>query len=257
MKAVILAGGAGTRLAEETSVRPKPMVTIGSEPILWHIMKLYAHAGVTEFVIAVGYKGYLIKEYFANYRLHRGDVTINLGSGTVDYHRVAVEPWRVTLVDTGDETMTGGRLRRLRPYLDPDEPFFMTYGDGVCDLDLQDQASFHVAHGRLATITAIRPPGRFGALSLSGSNVTGFLEKPLGDGNYINGGFFVLSPRVLDLIGGDSTVWEQEPLEALVAQDQLQAYRHDGFWQCMDNMRDKLQLEERWNSGQAPWKNWA
>lgn len=257
MKAVILAGGAGTRLAEETSVRPKPMVTIGSEPILWHIMKLYAHAGVTEFVIAVGYKGYLIKEYFANYRLHSGDVTINLGSGTVDYHRVAVEPWRVTLVDTGDDTMTGGRLRRLRPYLDPDEPFFMTYGDGVCDLDMQDQASFHAAHGRFATITAVRPPGRFGALSLSGSNVTGFLEKPLGDGNHINGGFFVLSPRVLDLIAGDSTIWEQEPLKALVAQDQLQAYRHDGFWQCMDTMRDKQQLEKHWNSGRAPWKSWA
>jgi glucose-1-phosphate cytidylyltransferase len=257
MKAVILAGGTGTRLAEETSVRPKPMVNIGHEPLLWHIMKLYAQAGVTEFIIAVGYKGYLIKEYFANYRLHRGDVTFDLASGTVDYHRITVEPWRVTLVDTGDDTMTGGRLRRLRPYLDNDEPFFMTYGDGVCDLDMQDQARFHAAHGRLATITAVRPPGRFGALSLSGSNVTGFLEKPLGDGNYINGGFFLLSPRVLDLIAGDSTVWEREPLEALVAQDQLQAYRHDGFWQCMDNVRDKQQLEARWNSGHAPWKSWA
>lgn len=256
MKVVILAGGVGARLSEETMVRPKPMVEIGTQPILWHIMKGYSHHGVHDFIICLGYKGYLIKEYFANYRLHRGDVTIDLCNGTEEYHRSEIDPWRVTLVDTGDATMTGGRLKRVRAYLDRDEPFFLTYGDGVADIDFTRQAAFHRAHGRDATITAVRPPGRFGALSLDHDRVTHFLEKPLGDGGFINGGFFVLSPRVIDLIDGDESVWENEPLEQLAAAGQLVAFKHDGFWQCMDTMRDKVLLQGLWEQQGAPWKVW-
>jgi len=256
MKVVILAGGIGTRLSEETVSRPKPMVEIGEQPVLWHIMKMYSHYGFHDFVICLGYRGYLIKEYFANYRLHRGDVTIDLCKGAVEYHRAELDPWRVTLVDTGDATMTGGRLKRVREYLSPAEPFFMTYGDGVADIDFQRQLAFHTAHGRSATITAVRPPGRFGALSLEQNLVTRFLEKPLGDGGYINGGFFVLSAGVVDLIAGDLSVWEREPLEQLASDRELVAFEHQGFWQCMDTMRDKMYLQDLWQSGSAPWKVW-
>ena len=255
MKAVILAGGLGTRLSEETSVRPKPMIEVGGRPILWHIMKSYSFHGVTEFVICCGYKGYLIKEYFANYFLHMSDVTFDMEQNQMTVHHRKAEPWKVTLVDTGDATQTGGRLKRVRKYLDGDA-FCMTYGDGVGDIDIKASIAFHRAHGRLATMTATQPPGRFGLLGLAGTRVTQFLEKPHGDGGWINGGYFVLSPKVIDYIDGDATLWEQEPLETLAKQGQLEAWIHNGFWQPMDTLRDKSRLEALWAADQAPWKVW-
>ncbi len=257
MKTVILAGGLGTRLGEETSVRPKPMVEIGGMPILWHIMKIYSAAGFNDFVICLGYKGYLIKEFFANYFLHTSDVTIDLRRGNgMEVHHARSEPWRISLVETGPDTMTGGRLAAIRSYLDPDEPFCFTYGDGVADIDIGDLVAFHKQHGLRATITSVTPPGRFGALEFQDGKVTDFREKPNGDGGQINGGFFVASPSVLDLIDGPSTVWEQAPLEGLARSGELMGYRHEGFWQPMDTLRDKIYLEGLWNSGNAPWKRW-
>ena len=256
MKAVILAGGLGSRLGEETDTRPKPMVTIGERPIIWHIMKLYSAHGINDFIICLGYKGYVIKEYFSNYFLHTSDVTMDLSGNKMEVHHNMSEPWRVTLVDTGPDTMTGGRLKRIKRYLTDDETFCMTYGDGVADVDISALVAFHYAHGKLATLTGIRPPGRFGALTMSGTLIDHFEEKPVGDGSWINGGFFVLSGRVLDLVDGDETVWEQEPLRLLTVQRQLHAYLHDGYWQCMDTLRDKRVLEGLWESGRAPWKVW-
>jgi len=255
MKAVILAGGLGTRLSEETEARPKPMIEIGGKPIIWHIMKIYSSYGVNDFIVCLGYKGYLLKAYFANYHLHQTDVTFDIGQNTMEVHRRRAEPWRVTLVDTGMEPMTGGRLRRVADYLD-NETFCMTYGDGVSDVDIRRLLDFHTASGLSATLTAVRPPGRFGALALDDVRVDAFQEKPVGDGGWINGGFFVLSPAVLDYIDSDDTVWEQEPLERLAREGQLAAYRHEGFWQPMDTLRDKRQLEELWRAGRAPWKMW-
>ena len=257
MKVVILAGGLGTRLSEETQVRPKPMAEIGEQPLLWHLMKGFGEQGLTDFVICLGYKGYVIKEYFANYFLHSSDVTFDLRDQTTEVHQNSVEPWRVTLVDTGAETQTGGRLKRVAPYLGG-ERFMMTYGDGVADVDLRALVAFHEAHGKLATVTAVQPPGRFGALDLAddGEMVRSFVEKPSGDGAWMNGGFFVLEPAVLDYVDGDETLWEKEPLERLAADGQLAAYRHGGFWQPMDTLRDKRILEELWDSGRAPWKTW-
>jgi glucose-1-phosphate cytidylyltransferase len=254
MKVVLLAGGLGTRISEETSVRPKPMVEIGGKPILWHIMKIYATHGLTDFVVCCGYKGYLIKEYFANYFLHMSDVTIDLGKNSIEVHQKKAEPWRVTLVDTGESTQTGGRLRRVRDYIDGD--FCLTYGDGVGSVNITELLAFHKAHGKHATMTAVQPPGRFGALEMNGTQVRSFMEKPTGDGGWINGGFFVLNPAVIDLIEGDETLWERQPLEALAKNDQLQAYFHHGFWQPMDTLRDKNHLEELWTAGNAPWKTW-
>lgn len=256
MKAVILAGGLGTRISEETSIKPKPMVEIGGKPILWHILKGYSHHGINDFVICCGYKGYVIKEYFANYFLHMSDVTFDMEHNTMEVHHRKAEPWRVTLVDTGDSTMTGGRLKRVAPYVKDEEAFCFTYGDGVGDVDVQATVAFHKSHGRQATMTAMQPPGRFGALELEGATVRSFLEKPHGDGGWINGGFFVLSPKVLSLIGGDDTTWERKPLEELARQGELKAYQHEGFWQPMDTLRDKIHLEELWATGQAPWKIW-
>lgn len=258
MRTVILAGGLGSRLGEETAVRPKPMVEIGGMPILWHIMKIYAASGFDDFVICLGYKGYLIKEYFANYFLHTADVTIDLraGSNGMEVHHARSEPWRITLVETGATTMTGGRLAAIRPYLDPDEPFCFTYGDGVADIDVGDLVRFHKAHGRRATITSVTPPGRFGSLEFDGGRVAAFREKPAGDGGQINGGFFVAEPSVLDLVDGPDTVWEAEPLEALAAGGDLMGYRHHGFWHPMDTLRDKTHLDSLWQSGAAPWKRW-
>ncbi len=253
MKVVLLAGGQGTRLAEETDVRPKPLVEIGGRPILWHIMKTYAAAGIADFIVALGYKGYMIKEYFANYYLHSSDVTIDLAKNDVHAHESSAEPWRVTLVDTGDETMTGGRLRRLRRYLG-DETFCMTYGDGVADIDVSALVAFHRAHGKPATLTAVQPPGRFGALRLRGDDVVAFTEKPQGDNAWINGGYFVLEPSVLDLVAGDETVWEDAPLGTLAREGKLAAYRHSGFWHPVDTLRDKRTLEAMWQRGDAPWK---
>ena len=253
MKAVILAGGSGTRLSEETDVRPKPMVEIGGRPILWHIMKIYSRYGVNDFVVCLGYKGYVIKEYFSNYFLHMCDVTFDIGRNTMEVHQSAAEDWRVTLVDTGDETMTGGRLKRIGSYLD-DEDFHLTYGDGVTDLDLDALVAFHREHGTLATVTAVEPPGRFGALHVDGDRVVDFSEKPRGEGGWINGGFFVLSPKVLDYIDGDSTSWELEPLRRLAAEGQLAVFRHAGFWHPMDTLRDKNALQRLWEGGQAPWR---
>lgn len=259
MKAVILAGGYGTRLSEETAVRPKPMVEIGGQPILWHIMKLYAAHGIDEFVICCGYKGSMIKDYFANYALHRADVTFDLARETTDFHRNGCEPWRVTLVDTGDATMTGGRLKRVRDYLD-DETFLLTYGDGVADVDIGRLIAFHREQRGLATLTAVQPPGRFGALVLEGGQtlVSGFHEKPRGEGEsaWVNGGFFALEPKVLEYIDGDQSVWEREPLEQIARDGLLSAFRHEGFWQPMDTLRDKMVLEDLWATGQAPWKVW-
>ena len=258
MKLIVLAGGYGTRISEESAVRPKPMVEIGGKPILWHIMKLYDAHGVSEFVIAAGYKGYLIKEYFANYFLHTADVTIDLRKNAIEAHASAAEPWKVTIVDTGDGTMTGGRLKRLRDYLG-DETFCLTYGDCVSDLDVTRQVAFHKERGALATVTAIQPPGRFGVLTLKPGEdevVAGFLEKPRGDGGWVNGGFFVVEPSVLDYIEGDDTVWEREPLEGLAHEGRLAAYKHAGYWQNMDTLRDKMVLEEQWASGAPPWKVW-
>lgn len=256
MKAVILAGGRGTRLAEETAIRPKPMVEIGGRPILWHIMKVYAAHGVTDFVICLGYKGWQIKEYFLNYLAQSSDIAVDLATGRVEVLRPAAEAWRVTLVDTGEETMTGGRMKRVAPHLAGEDAFCMTYGDGVGDIDVTELIAFHRAHGRLATVTAVTPPGRFGALRRDGDRVDAFLEKPPGDGGTINGGFFVLSPRVLDRIPGDATVWEDAPLASLAAEDQLRAYDHRGFWQPMDTLRDREQLERMWATGRAPWRTW-
>jgi glucose-1-phosphate cytidylyltransferase len=255
MKAVILAGGLGTRISEESVSRPKPMIEIGGKPILWHIMKMYSSYGINDFVICCGYKGYLIKEYFANYFLHMSDVTIDMQNNSIEVHQKKVEPWKVTLVDTGEETMTGGRLKRVAQYLDAD--FCLTYGDGVGSVDIGSLIKFHKGHGRLATMTAVQPPGRFGALDVDGTSIKSFLEKPQGDGGWINGGFFVLSPKVIDLIEDDSSIWERQPLEALAKDGQLEAYFHQGFWQPMDTLRDKNHLEELWSSGNAPWKVWG
>ncbi len=255
MKLVILAGGLGTRISEETTLKPKPMVEIGGRPILWHIMKLYASHGINDFVFCLGYKGYLIKEFFANYFLHTSDVTFDLANNRMDVHQRSAEPWRVTLVDTGESTMTGGRLRRVAGYLG-DEDFCFTYGDGLGDVDITALVDFHRVQGRLATVTAVQPPGRFGALDLDGSTVRGFQEKPQGDGGWVNGGFFVLSPKVIELIEGDDTTWEREPLQALAARGQLSSYFHHGFWQPMDTLRDRNLLEELWLRGEAPWKSW-
>lgn len=253
MKAVILAGGVGSRLSEETTLRPKPMVEIGGKPILWHIMRQYARHGVNDFVVCLGYKGYLIKEFFANYFLHTSDVTIDLATNEVEVHRSSAEPWRVTLVETGDQTQTGGRLARVLDRVASDDAFCFTYGDGVADVDITALIEFHRRGGRLATMTAVQPPGRFGAVELDGDIATRFLEKPRGDGAWINGGFFVLSPQVGEYIDGDATVWEQDPLEAIAGAGQLGAFRHDGFFQPMDTLRDKAVLEQLWASGQAPW----
>ena len=255
MKAVILAGGLGTRISEESQSKPKPMIEIGGKPILWHIMKMYSSNGVQEFIICCGYKGYVIKEYFANYFLHMSDVTIDMSKNSIEVHHKKAEPWKVTLVDTGEATQTGGRLKRIADYVEDD--FCMTYGDGVSSVDVTQSIAFHRQHGRLATMTAVQPPGRFGALDIEGHQINSFLEKPQGDGGWINGGFFVLHPQVLETISSDATLWEKEPLEGLAKSGQLQAYFHSGFWQPMDTLRDKNHLEELWSSGKAPWKTWA
>ena len=254
--AVILAGGLGTRIPEETHLKPKPMIEIGDRPILWHIMKIYAAHGVRNFIICCGYKGYIIKEYFSNYLLHSSDITVRLTDGKIDILHHSAEPWTVTLIDTGDNTMTGGRLKRIQPYLNPDESFFFTYGDGVGNIDITELMNFHNKTGCLATLTAANPPGRFGVLQIKGSHVCDFTEKPEGEGGSVNAGFFVLSPKVLDYISGDATVWEKEPLERLAAEGQLAAFIHKGFWQPMDTLRDKIRLQELWEGGNAPWKNW-
>jgi glucose-1-phosphate cytidylyltransferase len=256
MKAVILAGGLGTRISEESHLKPKPMIEIGGRPILWHILKIYSHYGINEFVICLGYKSYVIKEYFANYFLHMSDVTFDILENRMEVHERYAEPWRVTLVDTGHETLTGGRLKRVRKYLG-NESFCFTYGDGVADIDIGKLIAFHRSQGRLATLTAIQPPGRYGAVSIDDSCVTSFAEKPAGDGAWVNGGFFVLEPRAIDYIDGDQTSWESEPLVRLSRDDQLRGYQHAGFWQAMDTLRDKNQLEELWQSGNAPWKVWG
>jgi glucose-1-phosphate cytidylyltransferase len=255
MKAVILAGGLGTRISEETNTRPKPMVEVGGKPILWHIMKIYSSHGINDFIVCCGYKGYIIKEYFANYFLHMSDVTFDMRNNKMDVHQRNAEHWKVTLVDTGDKTMTGGRLRRVSKYLD-NEDFCFTYGDGVGDVDITETIKFHNEHGMLATLTAIQPPGRFGALILSEQMVQGFQEKPQGDGGWVNGGFFILSPKVIDYINDDATVWEKEPMERIANEGQLSAYFHNGFWHPMDTLRDKNHLEELWENGKAPWKVW-
>ncbi len=255
MKAVILAGGLGSRISEETHAKPKPMVLIGGKPILWHIMKIYSAHGINEFIICLGYKGYVIKEYFSNYFLHMSDVTIDVGHQKLEVHENHAEPWRVTLIDTGADTMTGGRLKRVRDYIG-DEDFCFTYGDGVADVNVGRLLAFHKAQGKLATVTAVQPPGRYGALQVDGSSVKGFLEKPLGDGGWINGGFFVLSAKVIDYITDDETSWEKEPMGRLASEDHLSAYFHKGFWQAMDTLRDQRQIEALWTSGKAPWKNW-
>lgn len=256
MKAVILAGGLGTRISEETHLKPKPMIEIGGKPILWHIMKIYSAHGVNDFVICCGYRGYVIKEYFANYFLHTSDITFDMANNRMEVHRRHAEPWRVTVVDTGEETMTGGRLKRVADYVAGDEAFCFTYGDGVADVNIAEAVRFHRAHGKLATVTAVQPPGRYGALQMQGERVSGFAEKPRGDGGLINGGFFVLSPRCIERIAGDATSWEVEPLSGLAADGELQAYTHHGFWQPMDTLREKNLLESLWASGRAPWKVW-
>lgn len=256
MKAVILAGGLGTRLSEETAVKPKPMVEIGGRPILWHIMKTYSAHGVNDFIICCGYKGYVIKEYFSNYFLHMSDVTFRMGDNRMEVHHQRSEPWKVTLVDTGEQTLTGGRLRRVAQYLRDDEAFFFTYGDGVADVDISATLAFHRHHGKQATLTAAAPPGRFGALDIHDGAVRSFKEKPRGDGGLVNAGYFVLSPQVLELIEDDASVWEQGPLTQLAESGELMAYEHDGFWQPMDTLRDKVLLEQMWESGNAPWQKW-
>jgi glucose-1-phosphate cytidylyltransferase len=257
VKAVILAGGLGTRISEESHLKPKPMIEIGGKPILWHIMKMYSAHGITEFVVCCGYKGYVIKEYFANYFLHMSDVTFDMKDNCMQVHHRHAEPWRVTLVDTGDRTMTGGRLRRVADYLRGEEAFCMTYGDGVSDVDIGALVRYHREHGKRATVTAVQPPGRYGALDIEQRQVRSFIEKPVGDGGWINGGFFVLSPDCIELVEGDDTIWENAPLASLAAQGELAAFQHRGFWQPMDTLRDKTQLEELWQSGAAPWKVWA
>ena len=255
MKAVILAGGLGTRISEESHLRPKPMIEIGGKPILWHILKTYSHYGINDFVICLGYRGYVIKEYFANYFLHMSDVTIDLNHNGMEVHQQYAEPWRITMIDTGQDTLTGGRLKRVRSHVGT-ETFCFTYGDGVSDVDIHQLIRFHREHGKLATVTAIQPPGRYGALNLHGNQVSSFQEKPAGDGAWINGGYFVLEPAVIDEIDGDQVSWESEPLARLSARGELAAYQHGGFWQAMDTLRDKTQLEEQWVKGNAPWKVW-
>jgi len=256
MKAVILAGGLGTRISEETNLKPKPMVEIGGRPILWHVMKIYSAHGINEFTICVGYKGYVIKEYFANYFLHMSDVTFDMATNRMEVHQKKAEPWKVTLVDTGEDTLTGGRLKRVAAHIEDEEAFCFTYGDGLADVDIRKLLEFHKSHGKLATVTAVQPPGRYGAIQKSGHQITEFIEKPRGDGGLINGGFFVLSPKCLDLIGSDETSWEGEPLTELAAKGQIMAFEHMGFWQAMDTLRDKIHLESLWVSGKAPWKIW-
>lgn len=256
MKAVILAGGLGTRISEETHLKPKPMIEIGGRPILWHIMKIYSAHGVNDFIICCGYKGYIIKEYFANYFLHMSDVTFDMANNRMEVHQQNAEPWRVTLVDTGDETLTGGRLKRVASYVGGEEAFCFTYGDGVADIDISAEIAFHQKHGKLATVAAVQPPGRYGAIQLEGNQVTGFTEKPRGDGGLINGGFFVLSPKCIELIDGDTSSWEGAPINRLAQMNELMAFEHDGFWQPMDTLRDKNHLEELWVNGKAPWKAW-
>lgn len=256
MKAVILAGGLGTRISEETHLRPKPMIEIGGRPIIWHIMKIYSAHDVNDFVVCCGYKGYIIKEYFANYFLHMSDVTYDMTNNQMEVHHKKAEPWRITLVDTGDETLTGGRLKRVENYVRDEQVFCLTYGDGVADVDITAQLDFHRKHGKLATVTAVQPLGRYGALLREGTTVRGFQEKPPGDGAWINGGFFVLNPRVIDYIDGDQSSWEASPLETIASEGQLEAFEHRGFWQPMDTLRDKTHLEQLWVSGQAPWKIW-
>lgn len=256
MKVVILAGGLGTRLSEETVVKPKPMVEIGGRPILWHIMKIYSSYGFNEFIICLGYKGYMIKEYFSNYFLHMSDVTFDMENNRMEIHQKHVEPWKVTLVDTGQDTMTGGRIKRIHEYVN-NHTFMLTYGDGVADIDICRLLECHQKYGRLATLTAVQPPGRFGLANINEKNeVDSFVEKPVGDGNWINGGFFVLEPQIFDYINGENIIWEREPLEALALQKQLMAYKHYGFWRPMDTLRDKVLLENLWNTGKAPWKTW-
>lgn len=256
MKAVILAGGLGTRISEETHLKPKPMIEIGGKPILWHIMKMYSSYGVNEFVICCGYKGYVIKEYFANYFLHMSDVTFDMAQNQMEVHQRNAEPWKVTLIDTGEETLTGGRLKRVAKYIENDDEFCFTYGDGVSDINIGDLIAFHRQHGKLATVTAVQPPGRYGALDRIGGLVTGFTEKPRGEGGFINGGFFILSPKCLELIKGDDSIWEAEPLTTLATKGELMSYDHNGFWHAMDTLRDKVHLEELWVSGAAPWRSW-
>jgi len=256
MKAVILAGGLGTRISEETHLKPKPMIEVGGKPLLWHILKMYSANSVNDFVICCGYKGYAIKEYFANYFLHMSDVTFDMADNRMVVHHQKAEPWRVTLVDTGDNTLTGGRLKRVTNYIKNEEAFCFTYGDGVSDLDIGASIRFHQEHGKLATVTAVQPPGRYGALEITGEQVTGFIEKPRGDRSLINGGFFVLSPKCLDLIEGDQTSWESEPLIRLAKMNEMMAFKHEGFWQPMDTLREKTLLEDLWASGNAPWKIW-
>jgi glucose-1-phosphate cytidylyltransferase len=257
MKAVILAGGLGSRLSEETSTRPKPMVEIGDRPILWHIMKIYSAHGINDFVICLGYKGYLIKEYFSQYRLHTSDVTIDIGRNSIEIHANRAEPWRITLIDTGAETQTGGRLKRAMAYVKNEEAFCMTYGDGLSDVDIGALVAFHRQHKRLATVTGVRPPGRFGNLQVEGTSVAGFAEKVEGSAGWINGGFFVLNPLVADFIAGDPTIWEREPLERLTAERQLQVFFHEGFWQPMDTLRDRTLLENLWKEENPPWRVWS
>jgi glucose-1-phosphate cytidylyltransferase len=256
MKAVILAGGLGTRISEETHLKPKPLIEIGGRPVLWHIMKNYSVHGVNDFVICCGYKGYLIKEYFANYFLHMSDVTFDMAKNQMEVHQHKAEPWKVTLIDTGEDTLTGGRLKRVADYIRNQDSFCFTYGDGVSDVDIRASIDFHKSHGKLATITAVSPPGRYGALERSGNKVVSFIEKPRGDGGVINGGFFVLSPKVLDYIDGDQSRWEDGPLNKLAQIGEMMAFEHQGFWQPMDTLREKNILEELWASGKAPWKNW-
>jgi glucose-1-phosphate cytidylyltransferase len=256
MKVVILAGGLGTRISEETHLKPKPMIEIGGRPILWHIMKIYSAHGHNDFIICCGYKGYAIKEYFANYFLHMSDVTFDMVHNKMEVHQRNAEPWKVTLVDTGESTMTAGRLKRVAPYLENEEAFFFTYGDGVADIDVTQQLAFHKGHGKLATVTSVMPPGRYGALRLAGERVDGFDEKPQGDGASINGGFFVLSPKVFDYIEGDASSWEGAPIKEIANEGQLMAFVHSGFWQAMDTLRDKMLLDSLWDSGRAPWKVW-
>ncbi len=256
MKVVILAGGFGTRISEETHLKPKPMIEIGSKPLLWHIMKLYSHFGLQEFIICCGYKGYLIKEYFANYFLHMSDVTFHMDDNKMEVHKHHAEPWKVTLVNTGENTLTGGRLKRIKNYVKNDSAFCFTYGDGLSNINISKEIDFHKSHGKMATIAAVQPPGRYGALTMKTDTVTGFTEKPMGDGGYINGGFFILSPTCIDLIKDDQTSWEGYPLTTLAKENQLMAFKHEGFWQPMDTLREKNQLESLWNSGKAPWKLW-
>jgi glucose-1-phosphate cytidylyltransferase len=256
MKTVILAGGLGTRISEESHLRPKPMIEIGGKPIIWHIMKMYSHHGINDFVICLGYKGYVIKEYFANYFLHMSDVTFDMSENRMHIHNRNAEPWRVTLVDTGENTATGGRIKRVRDYVG-DDTFCLTYGDGVSDVDISASIEFHKRHGKLSTVTAVQPPGRYGALDVRAEQVCGFQEKPLGDGGWINGGFFVLEPGIFDFIGGDDTTWEYEPMRSLAERGELMSHVHRGFWQPMDTLRDRNYLEERWKSGEAKWRVWA